>query len=107
MELDRYDTLVPVVLAIALYALGAVVNHVAPQMGTSGGQLLIWGLFVPTVVLFHATVTINSIAHCYGRRRFDTRDQALPAPAHGAPRLWEAEFGRCQEESSACALDMV
>ena len=29
-----------------------------------------------TVVLFHATVTINSLAHRYGRRRFATRDDS-------------------------------
>ncbi len=76
LVLDRYDTLVPVLLAFALYALGAILHHVAPQMGTSGGQLLIWGFFVSTVVLFHATVTINSLAHCFGSRRFDTRDDS-------------------------------
>ena len=34
--------------------------------GTSGGQMLVWGFFVSTVVLFHATVTINSLAHRFG-----------------------------------------
>jgi len=74
--LDRYDTLVPFVLAAALYALGVLLEHVAPQMHTSGAQLLIWGFFVSTVLLFHATVTINSLAHLYGRRRFDTPDDS-------------------------------
>src|SRR6185437_11628593 len=36
--------------------------------------LLIWGFFVSTVVLFHATFTINSLAHKFGRRRYATRD---------------------------------
>jgi stearoyl-CoA desaturase (delta-9 desaturase) len=67
---------VPVLLAIALYALGAILSQVAPQLGTNGGQLLIWGFFVSTVVLFHATVTINSLAHGFGRRRFDTQDDS-------------------------------
>jgi stearoyl-CoA desaturase (delta-9 desaturase) len=74
--LDRYDTLVPVVLAIALYALGAVLAHVAPSLHVSGAQMLIWGFFVSTVVLFHATVTINSLAHRFGSRRFATRDDS-------------------------------
>jgi len=74
--LDRYDTLVPLLLAAALYALGVLLEHVVPQMGASGGQLLIWGFFVSTVLLFHATVTINSLAHGYGRRRFDTKDDS-------------------------------
>lgn len=74
--LDRFDILVPVVYAAALYALGVLLEHVAPQLGTSGGQLLVWGFFVSTIVLFHATVTINSLAHSWGTRRFDTRDDS-------------------------------
>jgi stearoyl-CoA desaturase (delta-9 desaturase) len=37
-------------------------------------QMLVWGFFISTTVLFHATVTINSLDHMYGRRRYDTRD---------------------------------
>jgi stearoyl-CoA desaturase (Delta-9 desaturase) len=74
--LDRYDTVVPVLLAAGLYGLGALLERVAPSLGTSGPQLLVWGFFVSTVVLFHATVTINSLAHRFGRRRFDTRDDS-------------------------------
>ena len=74
--LDRYDTLVPALLALCLYGVGALLHRVAPGMGTSGGQMLVWGFFVSTVVLFHATVTINSFAHRFGTRRFDTRDDS-------------------------------
>ncbi len=74
--LDRYDTLVPVALAALLYALGVALEHTQPQLGTSGGQLLIWGFFISTVVLFHATVTINSFAHRFGKRRFETKDDS-------------------------------
>lgn len=74
--LDRYDIAIPVVLAVLLYALGVLLHHVAPLLGTSGGQMLIWGFFVSTIVLFHATVTINSLAHRYGKRRFDTKDDS-------------------------------
>ena len=74
--LDRFDTLVPVVLAVALYGLGALLESVAPELHTSGGQMLVWGFFVSTIVLFHATVTINSLAHRFGSRRFDTRDDS-------------------------------
>ncbi len=74
--LDRFDILVPMLLAVALYVLGAHLAESAPHLGTSGPQLLIWGFFVSTVVLFHATVTINSLAHRFGSRRFDTRDDS-------------------------------
>jgi stearoyl-CoA desaturase (delta-9 desaturase) len=74
--LDRFDVVVPVALAAGMYALGAVLAHVAPGLGTSGPQMLVWGFVVSTVVLFHATVTINSLAHRFGRRRFDTGDDS-------------------------------
>jgi stearoyl-CoA desaturase (Delta-9 desaturase) len=74
--LDRYDIAVPVLLAVTLYAVGVVLHHVAPQFGTSGAQMLVWGFVVSTIVLFHATVTINSLAHGYGKRRFDTHDDS-------------------------------
>jgi stearoyl-CoA desaturase (delta-9 desaturase) len=74
--LDRYDVLVPVALAAALFAFGTLLSHVVPQSGVTGGQLLVWGFFVSTIVLFHATVTINSLAHMFGTRRFETRDES-------------------------------
>jgi stearoyl-CoA desaturase (delta-9 desaturase) len=74
--LDRFDILVPVALAAGLFALGGWLETAAPSLGTSGPQLLVWGFFVSTVVLFHATVTINSLAHRWGTRRFATRDNS-------------------------------
>ncbi|MET0328110.1 MAG: acyl-CoA desaturase [Luteimonas sp.] len=74
--LDRFDTLVPVLLAVALFGLGALLERVAPGLGTSGGQMLVWGFFISTTVLFHATVTINSLAHRFGSQRFDTGDDS-------------------------------
>ncbi|MEO6271162.1 MAG: acyl-CoA desaturase [Lautropia sp.] len=74
--LDRYDTLVPVLLGLGLFGMGALLEAYAPQYGTTGAQMLTWGFFVSTVVLFHATVTINSLAHRFGTRRFETRDDS-------------------------------
>ncbi len=74
--LDRYDTLVPVLLAAGLFVIGAILQRTAPELGTSGAQLLVWGFVVSTVVLFHLSVTINSLAHGFGSRRFETRDDS-------------------------------
>ena len=74
--LDRFDIAVPVVLAVALFALGGWLETHQPHLGVTGPQLLVWGFFVSTVVLFHATVTINSLAHRWGSRRFATRDNS-------------------------------
>ncbi|MDE1958277.1 MAG: acyl-CoA desaturase [Xanthomonadaceae bacterium] len=74
--LDRFDVLVPIATATGLFLLGDLLATVAPDLHTNGAQLLIWGFFVSTVLLFHVTVTINSLAHRYGTRRFDTRDNS-------------------------------
>lgn len=74
--LDRFDAAVPIALALLCYALGAALERLAPGLGTSGPQMLVWGFFISTVALFHATVTINSLAHRFGRRRFETRDDS-------------------------------
>jgi stearoyl-CoA desaturase (delta-9 desaturase) len=72
--LNRFDTVVAIILALALYIVGAVLERFAPHLGTNGMQLLIWGFFISTVVLLHATVTINSFDHMYGSRRYNTPD---------------------------------
>lgn len=74
--LDRFDVVVPVALATALYLFGAILAAVRPDLGTSGMQMLVWGFLISTVVLFHATFTINSLAHRFGRRRYATGDDS-------------------------------
>jgi len=61
--LDRFDIVVPLSLAIALFVLG-------------GAQWLVWGFFISTVVLFHCSCFINSLAHQLGRRRYPTPDDS-------------------------------
>ncbi len=74
--LNRFDIVAPFSLAVLLYAIGVLLEHVAPQLGTSGPQLLVWGFVVSTVLLFHVTVSINSIAHVWGQRRYATGDDS-------------------------------
>lgn len=59
--LNRNDWLPPTVLALSCLALG----------GWSG---LVVGFFASTVLLWHSTFLINSLAHVFGKRRFDTTD---------------------------------
>jgi len=74
--LDRFDILIPVALAAALFVLGALLERSAPQLGTSAWQMLVWGFFVSTVACYHATYTINSLAHRFGRQRYATGDES-------------------------------
>jgi stearoyl-CoA desaturase (delta-9 desaturase) len=59
--LDRYHLIPPVVLAVALFLFG-------------GWGALVWGFFISTVLLWHGSFTINSLAHLFGRRRYPTTD---------------------------------
>jgi stearoyl-CoA desaturase (delta-9 desaturase) len=78
--LNRYDTVVPVLLAGLLFALGEFLRIFTPGLGTSGPQLVIWGFFISTVVLLHATMTINSLDHTVGTRRYNTSDTSRNNP---------------------------
>ena len=74
--LDKYDVAVPAVLLAALAGLGAWLQHSAPELGTSAGQMVVWGFCISTVVLFHVTSSVNSLCHLLGRRVWPTRDQS-------------------------------
>lgn len=37
---------------------------------------VIWGFVVPTIAALHATALINSLAHVWGTRRYDTQDDS-------------------------------
>jgi stearoyl-CoA desaturase (delta-9 desaturase) len=74
--LDRYDAVVPLLLAMGLFALGSLLEHTAPGLSTNGAQMLVWGFFISTVALYHATYTVNSLAHRFGRRRYNTKDDS-------------------------------
>ena len=74
--LDRYDVAVPAALFGALWALGAWLEAAHPALGTGPWQLVVWGFCISTVVLFHATFVINSLAHRWGTRRYETSDDS-------------------------------
>jgi len=72
--LDRFDILVPVIFAYGMFELGGRLARAAPDLHTSAAQMLVWGFFVSTVVCWHATYTINSLSHLFGRQRYRTGD---------------------------------
>jgi len=74
--LDRFDALVPAVLALILYGAGEWLAFAHPELATDGAMLVVWGLCISTVVLYHATFTVNSLAHSVGRRRYASRDSS-------------------------------
>lgn len=72
--LDRFDILVPAALGVGMFFLGVLLAHTAPNLHTNGWQMLVWGFFISTVVCWHATYTINSLSHVFGKQRYRTTD---------------------------------
>lgn len=74
--LNRWDQVVPIVFGILLWITGWLLGRYVPSLHTSGPQLFVWGFFISTVVLLHATLCVNSLAHSVGSRRFETGDDS-------------------------------
>ena len=67
--LERHFLALNLLLFAALLAGGWFVG--GPHLGAS---LLVWGGCLRVVAVWHATFLVNSAAHVFGRRRFDTND---------------------------------
>ena len=74
--LDRLAPLVALLFAATLYGLGELLHVLMPGLRANGPQLLVWGFFLSTVTLYHATYSVNSLAHMFGSRRFATADNS-------------------------------
>jgi stearoyl-CoA desaturase (delta-9 desaturase) len=61
--LNRYHRVPAMLLGAALFAIG-------------GFPVFMWGFVFSTVVLWHGTFSINSLAHVWGTRRFETGDDS-------------------------------
>jgi stearoyl-CoA desaturase (Delta-9 desaturase) len=74
--LNRFDKAVPVAVGSLVYLSGLWLQYFYPSLGVTGLQLFVWGFVVSTTVLFHATASINSVAHIVGNKRYDTGDES-------------------------------
>jgi fatty-acid desaturase len=59
--LDKYFIAFPIAGAVALYAI-------------DGMPYLVWGFFVRSILVLHATWLVNSATHVWGYRTHETRD---------------------------------
>lgn len=74
--LDQFAPVVAILYGSSLYLLGQILAERLPQLNTNGAMLFVWGFFLSTVLLYHATYSVNSFAHLFGTRRFATKDQS-------------------------------
>jgi stearoyl-CoA desaturase (delta-9 desaturase) len=61
--LDKFHLAPTIIYAVAIYLIG-------------GWPAFFWGYLAATVVLYHGTFLINSLAHIWGSRRFATPDES-------------------------------
>ena len=74
--LEKYHYVPPLVLMGTCYLLGLALAYALPVLHTSGLQMMVWGSFISTVLVYHGTFAINSLAHVMGTQRFQTGDQS-------------------------------
>ena len=67
--LNTYHVIPGIALAVACFFGGVL-------FGESGWQWLVWGFVISTVLLYHGTFTVNSLAHMWGSRRYKTTDDS-------------------------------
>jgi len=61
--LERFHLVPPTIYGAAIYLIG-------------GWPAFVWGFLVSTVLLYHGTFLINSLAHIWGSRRYATPDES-------------------------------
>jgi stearoyl-CoA desaturase (delta-9 desaturase) len=61
--INKYHLIPVIALAVLCFVLG-------------GWQWLVWGFVVSTVLLYHGTFSVNSLAHMWGSRRYATGDES-------------------------------
>lgn len=73
--INRFDWIAVLALALVCYFLG---EWSVFQAWTSldGLSMLGWGFFLPTVLLYHATFSVNSLTHMFGKKKYETGDES-------------------------------
>ena len=74
--IDRFHVLPVLSLIALLYLTGAFLNAYFPGLGTNGMQMVMWGFFVSTILVYHVTFLVNSATHIFGKKRFFTNDES-------------------------------
>jgi fatty-acid desaturase len=55
---------------------GLLIGCTVSEAVRLGASLLIWGVFVRTVLVWHVTWSVNSISHLFGYQNYETGDQS-------------------------------
>ncbi len=73
---DRVHCLLQRCHGVLILALAALLFVLGQAWGGVGASWLVWGIFVRTVLLYHATWLVNSATHMWGYRSHATKDRS-------------------------------
>lgn len=80
LERNRVWLLVYIAHAVPFFLAGLVVGWWSSGSWATGAQfgasLLVWGVFVRTVAVWHFTWSVNSLGHLFGYRNYETGDKS-------------------------------
>jgi stearoyl-CoA desaturase (delta-9 desaturase) len=65
-----------VVFFLAGFAYALVTGEAMTQALQFGASVLVWGVFVRTVLVWHITWSVNSVAHLWGYQNYQTGDKS-------------------------------
>lgn len=76
--LDKYMIHIQVVLGLSLFALGGTVWGQIPGAFdfTMGMSLVVWGIFMRMIAMYHVTWCVNSVAHMFGDNANNIADRS-------------------------------
>ena len=84
-----------------------LVTHAGLCFLIGGWSGLIWGFFVSTILVLHATMLINSMAHVFGTRRFETKDASRNNPILAILTLGEGWHNNHHHEMTSARQGFV
>jgi len=67
--LNKYFLLLQIPIGLSLYAIGQ-------KLGVGGWAMLLWGIPLRLVVVYHITWLVNSATHCWGKAPFESGDSS-------------------------------
>ena len=67
--LNKYFLFLQIPIGFCLYTIGQ-------QLGVGGWALVLWGIPLRLVVVYHITWLVNSATHCWGKAPFDSGDSS-------------------------------
>jgi len=67
--LNKYFLFLQIPIGLTLYAIGE-------ELGVGGWSLVLWGIPLRLVIVYHITWLVNSATHCWGTIAFDSGDES-------------------------------